>query len=71
MAEAAVVTADAAVAKAQAAFDGTVGDNTLCGQLLLAEKNVLLGKENSLAQLKEERLRYNCELQQVATVSSV
>ena len=54
--EAAVVKADDAVAKAQAAFDGIVGDNTLCGQLLVAKENVLVANKHALAQLKEERL---------------
>ncbi len=56
-AEAAVVRADDAVAKAQGAFDGAVGDNIpLCRQLLLAKENVLVAKENALAQLREQEL---------------
>ena len=56
-AEAAVVKADDAVAKAQGAFDGAVGDDrTLCGQLLLAKENVLLAVEHALAQLRDKEL---------------
>ncbi len=56
-AEAAVVKADDAVAKAQKAFDGAVGDNrALCGQLLVAEKNGLVAEKNALAQLREKEL---------------
>ncbi len=56
-AEDAVVKADAAVAKAQKAFDEAVGDNrALCGQLLVAEKNGLVAEKNALIQLREQEL---------------
>ena len=45
----------AAVAKAQTAYDEADDENrTLCFQLLLAEKNLLLAEKNALAQLREE-----------------
>ncbi len=56
-AKAAVVEADAAVAKAQAAFDGAVDNNrALYSQLLLAKYDVLVAKEHALAQLRDKEL---------------